>query len=82
MFSKDSYKGNYIKYACDEGGYSLTHSARAPPAVHPGMTIWGAKGGPPHFFVAKFYFLCYLERHANPFWEKSTWIEKRKKKKE
>ena len=28
------------KYACAEGGCSLTHSARNPPAVHPGITIW------------------------------------------
>ena len=34
------------------GGCSLT-----PPAVHPGMTIWGVKG-------AKSYYFCDLERHA------------------
>ena len=47
------------------GGHSLTHSARTPPAVHPGMTIWGVKGGSsPQFFVAKSYFLFTIERHA------------------
>ena len=34
------------EYVC-----SLTHSARTPPAVHPGMTIWGVKGGPPPIFL-------------------------------
>ena len=37
----------------------------SPPAVHPGMTIWGVKrGSPPHSFLAKSYFFGYLERHA------------------
>ena len=46
-------------------GSSLSHTARTPPAVHPEMTIFGVKGGPsPIFVVAKYYFLCYLERHA------------------
>ena len=34
------------------------------PAVHPEMTIWGVKGGPPHFLGAKSYSFCYLERYA------------------
>ena len=39
--------------------------AHTPPAVHPGMTIWGVKGGvPPHFVWAKSYFFSYLERQA------------------
>ena len=49
-------------YTCAEGGaYLLTYSARTPPAAHPGMMIWGVKGGsPPFFVVAKSYFFCYL----------------------
>ena len=28
-------------------------------------------GGPPHFVLPKSYFFGYLEKHVNPFWEKS-----------
>ena len=35
------------------------------PVVHTEITIWGAKGGPPHFCLeAKSYFFGYLERQA------------------
>ena len=34
-----------IQICVRRGGYSLTHGARTPPVVHPGMTIWGVKGG-------------------------------------
>ena len=40
----------------------LTHSARTAPAVHPGMTIFGEKGGSPPFVLGKSYLFCYLER--------------------
>ena len=33
------------------------------PAVRPEMTIWGVKGGSPHFFLDKSFLFCYLERH-------------------
>ena len=33
------------EYRVRQRGCSLTHSARTPPAVHPGMTIWGAGVG-------------------------------------
>ena len=49
--------------ACAEGGYHLP-IARTPPAVHPGMTIWGVKGGFPFHSWPKSYFFCYLEWHA------------------
>ena len=29
-----------LKYRVRQRGCSLTHSARTPPAVHPGITIW------------------------------------------
>ena len=29
-----------MKYRFRQRGCSLTHSARTPPAVHPGITIW------------------------------------------
>ena len=32
--------GNIDKYRVRQRGCSLTHSARTPPAVHPGITIW------------------------------------------
>ena len=42
---------NIMKYRVCQRGCSLTHSARTPPAVHLGLTIWGVNGGsPPHFF--------------------------------
>ena len=31
---------NMSKYRVRQRGCSLTHSARTPPAVHPGITIW------------------------------------------
>ena len=34
-----------LRICVRRGGFSLNHSARTPPAVHPGMTIWGLKGG-------------------------------------
>ena len=46
------------------------------------------KGGPPPFVLAKFYFLCYLERHAQiknhrqtPFGRKVSGRKERKRKK-
>ena len=32
--------GYIFKYRVRQRGYSLTNSARTPPAVHPGITIW------------------------------------------
>ena len=36
---ENSYK-NTQKYCVRKRGCSLTHSARTPPAVHQGITIW------------------------------------------
>ena len=35
-----AYKRLYKIYRVRQRGCSLTHSARTPPAVHPGITIW------------------------------------------
>ena len=62
-FSKWHYKlfvtVNTLKnFKCvSRGGWSLTHSARTSPAVHPGMRIWGVKGVPPPFFCLILFFV-------------------------
>ena len=68
-------------------GSSLTHSARTPPAVHPGMKIWGVQGGSPPFLGTKFNF--FLERQAKiqnrrqtPSGSKVRGRKERKRKKE
>ena len=34
------FKRQYLGICVRRGGSSLTHSARTPPAIHPGITIW------------------------------------------
>ena len=54
-----------VKICECRGGRSFIDKARTPPAVHPGMTIWGVNGGsPPSFFWLNLIFFCDLERHA------------------
>ena len=52
-----------VKICECRGGRSFIDKARTPPAVHPGMTIWGVNGGsPPSFFWLNLIFFCDLER--------------------
>ena len=46
--------------------------------VHPGMMIWGVKGGPPHLFLAK---MQKFRLAGKPLLEKSMWKEKEKERK-
>ena len=40
-FPSDNSQGSSnVQYRFRQMGFSLTHSARIPPAVHPGITIW------------------------------------------
>ena len=65
-YGRDTFcvcKYNKIVHALSSRRVAVALQAHMP-AVHPEMTIWGVKGGPPHFLCAKSYFFCYLERHA------------------
>ena len=82
----------YGKYRVRPRGCSLTHSARTPPAVHPGMTIGGGgEMGPHHlFFGAKSYFYKGMQKFKiiskpllrEKYVEGKTEKRRKKKKKE